>query len=184
MCRAQPAPPAKSGSLWKMQASLTTRVLVAPSSVSSTPLSAALLVVLPVPWFEPGEGVENGLHVVVVDEVGAVAAAALGEIGRVVVEHALATGAVDAAPVGTQERGVEHPRASVEAILEADPLVKIERPTERRVGGVSECLGTRRNYLGRLATPWLHHHRTPTSCATPSSTSSLHELMRWCRRPA
>ena len=41
--KAQPAPPAKSGWLWKMHAPFTTRVLVEPSSTSSTPLRLPFL---------------------------------------------------------------------------------------------------------------------------------------------
>src|SRR6185295_17551388 len=89
-------------------------------------LVAALLVVLPVARLEPGEGIEHSLDVVVVDEVGAMGATPLGEVGCIVLQHTLATGAVDAAPVGAKERGVEHPRASIVAVLEADPLVEVD----------------------------------------------------------
>ena len=63
--------------------------------------------------------------VVLVDEVGAVAAAPLLHLGGAGVEDALAPVAVDAAVVRAQERGVEHPRALLVGVLEADPLVQV-----------------------------------------------------------
>ena len=66
--------------------------------------------------------------VVVVDEVGAVAAAPLGQFRRRRVEHPLAPLPVDAAVVRAQERGVEHPCALLLGILEADPLVQVVGP--------------------------------------------------------
>jgi len=52
----------------------------------------------PVPWLEAHDVGDDVGHVVIVDEVGAVAAAALGEVLGVPVEHALAAVAVDAGP--------------------------------------------------------------------------------------
>ena len=67
----------------------------------------------------------HGGHVVVVDEVGAVAAAALHELGRRSGEHALAPLPEDARPVGEEERDVEDPRAVLVGILEAHVLVEV-----------------------------------------------------------
>ena len=63
--------------------------------------------------------------VVVVDEVGAVAAAALLELRCGFVEDSLAAAAVDAHVVRPQVRGVEDPGALLVGILEAHPLVQV-----------------------------------------------------------
>ena len=63
--------------------------------------------------------------VVLVDEVGAVAAAPLLHLRRVGVEHPLAPGAVDAVVARAQERGVEHPRALLLGVLERHPLAHL-----------------------------------------------------------
>ncbi len=66
--------------------------------------------------------------VVVVGEVGAVAAAALLQLGSRLVEDALAAAAVDARVVRTQVGRVEHPGAVLVGIFEADPLVQVVGP--------------------------------------------------------
>ena len=71
----------------------------------------------------------HGLHVFLVDEVRAVTATALLHVGRWAVEHALAPFAVDAPVVRTEVRGVEHPRALLVRVFEADPLVHVVRFT-------------------------------------------------------
>ena len=94
-----------------------------------TPGRGTLLAGLRVELHLVGPQADERLHhvgdVVVVDEVGSVAAAPLLELGRRSVEDPLAALTVDAAIVRTQERGVEHPRALLVGILEADPLVQI-----------------------------------------------------------
>ena len=75
-----------------------------------------------------GEAGRRRLHrgdVVVVDEVGAVAAAPLLELGRRAGEHALAAVPEDARPARQQERDVEDPRAVLVGILEAHVLVEV-----------------------------------------------------------
>ena len=73
------------------------------------------------------------LDVVVVGEVGAVAAAAELQLRCRLVEDALATAAVDARVVRAEICRVEQPGAVLVGVLEADPLVQIVR----RWGGVS-----------------------------------------------
>ena len=75
-----------------------------------------------------GEALGVGEHrrlVVLVDEVGAVAAAALLELGGGPGEHALAPVAVDARPRAGEERDVEDPGALFVGVLEGDPLVEV-----------------------------------------------------------
>ena len=91
---------------------------------------------LPLVGGQPSGGLGDDAHVVVVDEVRAVAATALGQLGGVTVEHALAAAAEDARPRRAQERGVEHPRAPLVVVLEAHPLVQVE-------GAVAQLGGTR-----------------------------------------
>ena len=68
---------------------------------------------------------EHGGLVVLVDEVGAVAAAALLEVGGGTGEDALAAVAVDAGPRAGEEREVEDPGALFVGVFEADPLVEV-----------------------------------------------------------
>ena len=83
MCRAHPAPPAKPGRLRKMQASSTRRVTVGGDAVVARlagpqePALAGLGVELHLLGAQPDERLDDVGDVVVVDEVGAVAAAAL-----------------------------------------------------------------------------------------------------------
>ena len=111
-CSAQPMPPAKPGRFRKMQAPSTRRVLSSrpPCGGRSSP-ALGCPPVLPLLGGEPLGGGQRGVRVVLVDEVGAVAAAPLLELGGAAGEHALAPVAVDAAPRAREERDVEHPRA-------------------------------------------------------------------------
>src|SRR6185503_16983753 len=96
-------------------------VLLGADEAALAPLAAELPLLV-------GQAVGGGLdggHVVVVDEVGAVAAATLHELGRRSGEHALAPLPVDARPVGEEERDVEDPRAILLGILEAHVLVEV-----------------------------------------------------------
>ena len=63
--------------------------------------------------------------VVIVDEVGAVAAAALLEFGRGAGQHARTATTVDAGPGAQQERHVEHPGAVFVGIVEREVLVEV-----------------------------------------------------------
>ena len=99
--------------------------VVAGLAGSQEPAPPGLGVELHLVGAQAHERPDDAGHVVVVDEVGAVAAAALRQLGRRGVEDALAPGAVDAAVVRAQERGVEHPRPLLVGILEADPLVEV-----------------------------------------------------------
>src|SRR3546814_17685223 len=84
--------------------------------------------------------------VVLVDEVGAVAAAALPELGGRPGEHPLAAPPADARPRAGEERAVEDPGAVLLRILDGHPFVHVYligsaarkenggRPVERSVG--------------------------------------------------
>ncbi len=63
--------------------------------------------------------------VVVVDEVGAVAAAPVPELRGGLVEDPLAAAAVDAHVVRPQVAGIEHPGTLFVGIFETHPLVEI-----------------------------------------------------------
>ena len=84
-------------------------------------------VVLPLLGGQGGGRLLDPPGVLLVDEVGAVAAAALHELGRGPGEHPLAAVAEDAGPVAGQERGVEDPRPLLFVVLEAEPLVRVGR---------------------------------------------------------
>jgi hypothetical protein len=81
---------------------------------------------LPMVLGEPPSRLHHRLDVGVVDEVRAVAAAALHHRRGVTVEYALAPAAVDATPVGAQERCIEDPRALFVPVLEGNPFVQVE----------------------------------------------------------
>ena len=120
-------PPAKPGRFRKMQAPSTRRVLISPALfvLVGPALRVPDLVELPLLGGQAlGVGQHGGL-VVLVDEVGAVAAAPLLQIGGGTGEHALAAGAVDAGPRAGEERHVEDPGAVLVRVLEGDPLVEI-----------------------------------------------------------
>ena len=131
MCSAQPTPPAKPGRFRKMQASSTRRVIVVGSPVgvglAGTHETAphGLGMELHLLGLDPHERPHDDLHVVVVDEVGAVAAAPLLELLGRPVEHALAALAVDALVVRPEERRVELPGSLLVGILERDELVDV-----------------------------------------------------------
>ena len=74
---------------------------------------------------EPYERSHDGLHVLVVDEVGAVAAAPLRHLLGRCIEHALTAVAVDAPVVRTQVCRVEDPGALLVRVLERDPLMHL-----------------------------------------------------------
>jgi hypothetical protein len=83
---------------------------------------------------QPHERLDDVGDVVVVDEVGAVGAAALLHLGCWGVEDARAAHPVDAAVVGPQERGVEDPRPQLGRVLEGDPLVQVVGGRRHRPG--------------------------------------------------
>jgi hypothetical protein len=86
---------------------------------------------------EADEVLDDVGDVILVDEVGAIATAALRHLGGIGVEDALATSAVDAVVAGTQERRVEHPRALLFRVLERHPLphlYPIHTPIVRPMG--------------------------------------------------
>ena len=85
---------------------------------------------------EPGDDVGD---VLLVDEVGPVAAAPELELRGRLVEDPEAPLAVDAPVVGAQERGVEHPGALLVGVLEADPLMNVLAPSNH--GGRSGTAG-------------------------------------------
>ena len=64
--------------------------------------------------------------VLLVDQVGAITAAALHELGCGAGEHALAALAEDALPIARQEADVEDPGAFLVLVLEADPLTGVD----------------------------------------------------------
>ena len=126
MWKAQPTPPAKSG-LVEEDAGVVDEPrdgLAALVLVDHALLGA---VVLPLVGRQGGGRLLDPAGVLLVDEVGAVAAAALDELGRGAGEHPLAPVAEDAGPVARQERDVEHPRPLFLVVLEADPLVRVGR---------------------------------------------------------
>ena len=90
---------------------------------SQEALLLGLGVELHVAGLEPDEGADDGLHVVVIHEVGAVAATALGEISCGTVEDALTALAVDAVVIRAEVGGVEQPCALLGRVLERDPLM-------------------------------------------------------------
>ena len=153
MCSAQPTPPSKPTRLRKMHASSTTRVVVtAEPSASGSPSREPLLALPYGSWNCHCAGVSRSAwraqvgDVVVVDEVGAVAAAALRQLGGRLVEDPLAAAAEDAAPVRTQEAGIEHPRALLVGIFETHPLVEV-------AGGVVERRARLRNASASIGSP-------------------------------
>ncbi len=84
-------------------------------------------VVLPLLGREGGRGLLDPTGVLLVDEVGAVAATALNQFGRRAGENTLAAVPEDAGPVTREERDVEHPRPLLLVVLEAEPLVCVCR---------------------------------------------------------
>ena len=64
--------------------------------------------------------------VLLVDQMGAVAAASLHELGCGAGEDALASLAEDALPIAGQETDVEDPGALLVLVLEADPLMGVD----------------------------------------------------------
>src|SRR5580693_7823403 len=84
-------------------------------------------VVLPLVRRQRGGCLLDPAGVLLVDEVGTVAAAALDELRSGTGEHALAAVAEYAGPVAGQERGVEDPRPLFLVVLEADPFVRVGR---------------------------------------------------------
>ena len=65
----------------------------------------------------------DGLLIVLVDEMGSEAAAALHQISGVFFMNTFATLAVDALPVAEEIRGIEYPHSTAIRILEADPIM-------------------------------------------------------------
>ena len=100
---------------------------------------------------QPGcRGLDGG-EVVVVDEVGAVAAAALLEVLGRAGQHALAAVAEDAGPRREQERDVEDPGAVLVGIFERDPLVEVlGSDVPLLLGGHPQTIG---RYLDRCDHP-------------------------------
>ena len=87
--------------------------------------------VLPLLVGQPlGDRLDPG-QVGVVAEVGAVGAAALLQLGRLLGEHALAPPAEDARPRRGEERQVEDPGALLVGVLERHPLVQVFRTGHR-----------------------------------------------------
>ena len=84
-------------------------------------------VVLPLLGAEGGRRLLDAAGVLLVDQMGAVAAAALHQFWRGAREHPLAAVAEDTGPVARQERDVERPRPLLLVVLEADPLVRVGR---------------------------------------------------------
>ena len=161
MWKAQPAPAAKSGLFKKMQASPTQ---LGHGLAVLVDLDHVLLLAVVLPLFG-GQGCRRLLDppgVLLVDQVGAVAAAALHELGRRPGEHALAAVAEDAGPVAGEERGVEDPCPLLFVVLETQPLVRVDgftRHVERRY---SVCLlgrGTVRREIARRREPRRHEPR-------------------------
>src|SRR5262249_32274277 len=89
--------------------------------------AASLAPVLPLLVGEPRRRRRHGGEILVVDEVGAVAAAALLELGGRPGEHALTSAAVDARPRRQEERDIEDPRPFFVGVLEADVLGQVVR---------------------------------------------------------
>ncbi len=129
-----------------MQASSTRRVTVTGSPAVRRLAGGeeaggdGLVVELHVPRLEADEVLDDVGDVVLVDEVGAVAAAALLHRRCIGVEHPLAPGAVDAVVARPQERRVEHPRALLVGVVERHPLAHLEplHTPDRTTDG---CLG-------------------------------------------
>jgi hypothetical protein len=86
---------------------------------------AALGLELPLVVGEALRGLLDAPAVLLVDEVGTVAAASLDEFGRGTGQDPLAPVAEDAGPVALEERHVEHPRPLALGVLEADPFVGV-----------------------------------------------------------
>ncbi len=84
-----------------------------------------LAVVLPFLGGQGGRRLLDPPGVLLVDQVGAVAAAPLHELGGRPGEHALAPVAEDARPVAGEERGVEDPGPLLFVVFEAQPLVRV-----------------------------------------------------------
>ena len=93
--------------------------------VGGEPVLLALAPQLPRGRGQAAHGDLDRRHVIVVDEVRAVAAAALVEVLRRPRQHAPAAVTEDARPVRRQEGHVEHPSSVLARILERDPLVQI-----------------------------------------------------------
>ena len=126
MCNAQPTPPCEAGPVQedagivdeaRDRGRLSRRRRARRTHEAA---SHGLVMELHLLGLEPHERPHDDLHVVVVDEVGAVAAASLLRAPSAgAVEHALAALAVDALVVRPQERRVEHPGPLLVGILEA-----------------------------------------------------------------
>ena len=103
------------------------------------PSGDGLVVELHVPRLEADEVLDDVGDVVLVDEVGAVAATPLLHLRGVGVEHALAPGAEDAVVARPQERGVEHPRALLLGVLERHPVAHLQ-PLHTTIVRTDGCL--------------------------------------------
>jgi hypothetical protein len=80
---------------------------------------------LPLVVREPLRGLLDAPAVLLVGEVGAVAATSLDQLGRGAGQHSLAPVTEDAGPITLEESHVEHPRPLALGVLETDPFVGV-----------------------------------------------------------
>ena len=124
-CSAQPAPAWKSGRLRKMHASLTSLVTISPFFL--TRVVPSLPLDLNCHWSSVSRLAArlDPRLVLLVGEMGAVAAATLDEFGRGLGEDALAAVTEDAGPIAFEERHVEHPGPLALGVVETYPFVGV-----------------------------------------------------------
>ena len=85
----------------------------------------ALALELPLILGEPLGGLFDASLVLLVDEMGPVAAASLDELLRRSRQHALAPRAKDARPITFEEGHVEHPGLFASFVFETDPFARV-----------------------------------------------------------